>query len=299
MYEKMKKELLEALKDTLVDSFKIKTFTVLKNGQKTEAFLITEDDSAVSPTFYFKNYLSQYEKGVSVKALAKDIVSTYFWASQQFPANVDVNTFKDFNTQKNGIVYRVVNAEQYAEQLPTLPHIDFFDLAIIFYCVISANEDGLMSYVITNDILKIWGISKEVLCETAHQNFPNVLPLKIVSMAQIINDSFDSKSTVEETIKNLPYSDLYVVTNAHMKYGFANIFYPRLLETFAKRFGSFYILPSSIEEAFFLPVYIADDTTEIKKMVEAVNAKILLPDEFLSNSIYRYDAETGKIEAYL
>ena len=51
MYEKMKKELLEALKDTLADSFKVKTYTVFKNGKEVEAFLITEEDSAVSPTF--------------------------------------------------------------------------------------------------------------------------------------------------------------------------------------------------------------------------------------------------------
>ena len=55
MYEKMKKELLEALKDTLADSFKVKTYTVFKNGKEVEAFLITEEDSAVSPTFYFKD----------------------------------------------------------------------------------------------------------------------------------------------------------------------------------------------------------------------------------------------------
>ena len=67
MYEKMKKELLEALKDMLADSFKVKTYTVFKNGKEAEAFLITEEDSAVSPTFYYKNYLDDYMKGVSVE----------------------------------------------------------------------------------------------------------------------------------------------------------------------------------------------------------------------------------------
>ena len=51
MYEKMKKELLEALKDMLADSFKVKTYTVFKNGKEAEAFFITEEDSSVSPTF--------------------------------------------------------------------------------------------------------------------------------------------------------------------------------------------------------------------------------------------------------
>ena len=74
----MKKELLEALKDMLADSFKVKTYTVFKNGKEVEAFLITEEDSAVSPTFYYKNYLDDYMKGVSVEDLAKEIVAAYF-----------------------------------------------------------------------------------------------------------------------------------------------------------------------------------------------------------------------------
>lgn len=299
MYEKMKKELLEAVKDTLADSFKIKTFTVFKNGKETEAFLITEEDSAVSPTFYFKDYLDDYRNGISVEKLATEIVATYFFAVQQVPARVNVNSFKDFNTQKEGIVYRVVNAEQYATQLPTLPHLDFFDLAIIFYCVISANEEGFMSYVITNDTLEAWGISKETLFETAHQNLPKVLPLEIISITQAILNDFDSKSTMEEAVSNLPDDFMYVITNKYKKYGFANIFYPRLFKTFAEKFGSFYILPSSVEEAIFVPISANDNVDEIKQIVKQVNKTELLPDQFLSNSIYLYDAETGKINAYL
>lgn len=299
MYEKMKKELLEAVKDTLADSFKVSTFKVFKNGKETDAFVISEKDSAVSPTFYFKDYLDDYTKGTSVKKLATEIVATYFFAVQQVPARVNADSFKDFNTQKEGIVYRVVNAEQYATQLPTLPHIDFFDLSIIFYCVINANEDGFMSYVITNGTLKAWGITKETLYETAHQNLPKVLPLEIFSMSQIICEGFNSISTMEEAISNLPDDFMYIVTNKYKKYGFANIFYPRLFETFAEKFGSFYILPSSVEEAIFVPISAHDDINELKQMVKQVNTTQVLPDEFLSNSIYLYDAETGKINAYL
>ena len=139
MYEKMKKELLEALKDMLADSFKVKTYTVFKNGKEVEAFLITEEDSAVSPTFYYKNYLDDYMKGVSVEDLAKEIVAAYFFASQQYSFNA--TDFRDFNAQKNRIVYKVVNAKEYAEQLPNIPHVEFFDLAIIFYCIINISKE--------------------------------------------------------------------------------------------------------------------------------------------------------------
>ena len=56
-------------------------------------------------------------KGVSVEDLAKEIVAAYFFASQQYSFNA--TDFRDFNAQKNRIVYKVVNAKEYADQLPT------------------------------------------------------------------------------------------------------------------------------------------------------------------------------------
>ena len=299
MYEKMKKELLEALKDTLADSFKVKTYTVFKNGKEVEAFLITEEDSAVSPTFYFKDYLDDYRNGTSAESLAIEIVATYFFASQQF--SFSVNDFRDFNSQKNGIVYKVVNAKEYAEQLSSIPHVEFFDLAIIFYCIININKEESISYVISNSTLEMWGISKEELFEIAHQNFPKVLPLQISPITETIYEIFKDRGLMEETIETLPDDFMYVVTNKYQKFGFANIFYPRLLETFAKRFGSFYIIPSSTEAALFFPSSTNMEMDEIKYMVRTINGdkNIIQPDIFLSNSIYHYDAETGKIDAYL
>lgn len=299
MYEKMKKELLVAVKDTLADSFKIKTFTVFKCGKETEAFLISEEDSTVSPTFYFKDYLDDYMKGTSVEDLAKEIVAAYFFASRQFSFNV--TDFRDFNSQKNGIVYKVVNAKEYAEQLPNIPHVEFFDLAIIFYCIINISKEESISYVISNSTLKMWGISKEELYEIAHQNFPKVLPLQISPITETIYEGFKDRGLMEETIKSLPDDFIYVVTNKYQKFGFANIFYPRLLETFAKRFGSFYIIPSSTEEALFFPTSTNMGVDAIKYMVKEINGdkNIIQPDIFLSNSIYLYDAETKKIDACL
>ena len=256
MYEKMKKELLEAVKDTLADSFKIKTFTVFKNGKETEAFLITEEDSAVSPTFYFKDYLDDYRNGISVEKLATEIIATYFFAASQI--DMKVTDFRNFNSQKNGIVYKVVNAKEYAVQLPNIPHVDFFDLAIIFFCIIEISDEGVMSYVITNSLLKEWGISKETLYETAHQNLPKVLPLQVDSLTEMLFIGYSEAETLEEFINNLPVDQMYVVTNRYHRFGFANIFYPRLLETFAKRFGSFYIIPFSVEEAIFMPISTGD-----------------------------------------
>lgn len=299
MYEKMKKELLEAIKDTLADSFKVKTYTAFKSGKEIEAFLITEEDSTVSPSFYFKDYLDDYRNGTSAESLAAEIVATYFFASQQFSFNV--TDFRDFNSQKNGIVYKAVNAKEYAKQLPNIPHTDFFDLAIIFYCIININKEESISYVISNSTLEMWGISKEELFETAHQNFPKVLPLQISPITETIYEGFKDRGSMEKTIESLPDDFIYVVTNKYHKFGFANIFYPKLLETFAERFGSFYIIPSSVEEALFFPASANMGVDAIKYMVREINGdkNIIQPDIFLSNSIYLYDAGTGKIDAYL
>lgn len=47
-----------------------------------------------------------------------------------------------------------------------------------------------------------------------------------------------------------------------------------------------YILPSSIHEIIVLPVDFRDDVTGLKDMVNTVNQTQVLPEEFLSDSVY-------------
>ena len=297
MYEKMKKELVKELRNQLADTFRIATFKAYKDGKEVDAFYITEENSATSPTFYFKNYLNDYNAGIAVNDLVKEIIGTYYFAIQQSP--IEVNDFKDFEKQKDKITYKLVNTKEYSDQLNSIPHVDFFDLSIIFYCILDINNDSCMSFTITNNIMELWGINKDTLYEIAQRNLPELLPLEVNSIIQVITSETQDFNSTDEIIKNLPNEQMYVVTNKYRKNGFVNIFCPDLLKTFSNRFGSFYILPSSTDESLFVPISTNVELIDLKRIVRDANESVVEPDLFLSNSVYYYDNEKKKIDAYL
>ena len=80
-----------------------------------------------------------------------------------------------------------------------------------------------------------------------------------------------------------------VVTNNGRVHGASVIVYPGLLEQLFRKFGAFFILPSSVHEVIVTPDDGERDARELTDLVKSVNAEMVAPDEWLSDHIYRYD----------
>lgn len=298
MYENFKSTLTTIIRNKLVAPYKVLTYKAFKNGKEVDAFTITKEDTAATPTFYFKNLLEDYKNGKSITDIADDVLDLYFYAAKNSPTNIE--ECQDFNIQKNKICYRIVNKEAYKKQLPSIPHIDFFDLAIIFYSILSIDEESEMSFTVTNDMLRVWNATPQELFILATTNTPKLLPINITSLnALMFQVDIPQHETISDTIDNLPFDYVYAITNEYSRNGFSGIFYPGVLKCLGKRFGNFYLLPSSIHEALIVPEDCGMTPEYLKEMVKAVNTDVVSPDEYLSDSIYQYDVEQDKINAYI
>lgn len=297
MYNTMKKELVSAITRIFPESTQVITFETFKNGKKVEAFSIREEHVNTSPTFYFHHYYEAYCKNVSIENIVAEIVDLYHFANQQLKAPLH---FYEFETQKDKICYKLVNTKEYEAQLPLIPHVDFFDLSIIFYGILKVEDEGLASYTITNDILDSWNIDKETIYKLAFANTPRVLPVEIADIFSAMCGAYDTYETIDDAINNLDDEQiLYMVSNSYKVNGFTSILYPDLLKKFGERFGNFYILPSSIQEALFVPEQKGMDIDYMKNMVKSVNRDVVCKEDFLSNSVYYYNTSTEKIDAFL
>lgn len=282
----------------LVAPYKVVSYKAFKNGKEVDAFTITKEGTEATPTFYFRNFLEDYKKGSLVADIAENVLEMYFYAVKNSPINID--DCQDFNIQKDNICYKVVNKEAYKNQLPFIPHINFFDLAIIFYSILLIDEENEMSFTVTNDILKLWNVTPQELFILATKNTPRLLPINITSLnALMFQIDIPQYETISETIDNLPHDYVYAITNEYTKNGFSGIFYPGVLKCLGKRFGNFYLLPSSIHEALIVPEDCGMTPEYLKEMVHSVNTDIVSPDEYLSDSIYQYDVEQDKLNAHL
>lgn len=77
MYEQMKQEIIKGLEKLLPDYYTVKVYRLFKGEEVLEAFLISNPEKGVSPTFYFKDYFEKYCQGVSIDWIVFDIYAAY------------------------------------------------------------------------------------------------------------------------------------------------------------------------------------------------------------------------------
>lgn len=81
----------------------------------------------------------------------------------------------------------------------------------------------------------------------------------------------------------------YIVTNG-VSCGAIALFYPGAMERFAQFIGSFFVIPSSVEEVILMP---GTDSTGINEMIRDVNAQCVGDDLVLDSHAYFFDKATS------
>ena len=84
---------------------------------------------------------------------------------------------------------------------------------------------------------------------------------------------------------------MMVVTNQEITNGAACVFYPGVLDEIARKYGSYYLLPSSIH-AFITVEEDVGNADEFVNMVKDIhsNSNIIPSEDILTDNAYHYDA---------
>ena len=258
------------------------------NGVVCTGLLIREKDEAVSPNIYLEYYYSRYMDGCAMENILRDIAKEY----KEVRIAIEKKAVKSFDKQssRDKVVVKLVNYRDNRKLLKECPYIRFHDLAVMARYIVTLEESGISSTPVTNDDLKIWGISREELFEKALANTRRLLPPKIFKMDELISKSTGIGFGGEfET-------QAYVLTNSICVNGASAILYKDVVEGFADRFPEgFYILPSSIHEVIIIPLSLAPEKESLKELVREVNREVLTDTDYLSDEVYFYDPEVKNI----
>ena len=68
----------------------------------------------------------------------------------------------DFENVKDRVCFKLINKDRNAELLSDMPYIEFLDLAVIFYVLVSEDEMGTGSITIHNSLMGAWGTDKKL-----------------------------------------------------------------------------------------------------------------------------------------
>jgi len=197
-----------------------------------------------------------------------------------------VENIMNFDKIKNGIMPRVVNKEKALKGKDIV--IDIIeDLACLYYIDFDSNVIN-----ITDNMLSLWGISRDTLKKVALQNLKEKYTVAIIPINELISEMLD-----DESIELGVETPLYVVLlkNDYEIYQYSAVIMVLAPEIFKIPSGDdYYIIPSSEHEIILIPENIAS-RDEVRNMVEEVNSCAVSESDFLSNNIYQYDADSKKI----
>lgn len=258
---------------------------------------ILEPGSNISPTIYLEEFFRQFQEGVSLPEIRRQIVKRY--SSRRFTQKIDTSFFTCLDKARPQIAYKLIHYQRNRELLRDIPHFAYLDLAIVFYCLVPGSVQENASILIHNSHLDLWGISKDSLLLFAQQNTPRLLPWSCDSLADLLFPAHAVLPCRGHEDLAPPADDtapMYVLTNKQCLFGACCILYPDVLQEISRSLADdLYILPSSIHEIILIPSSCAEDPHGLHEIVREVNLTEVAQDEILSDSVYFYDHNQDKV----
>ena len=290
------KQFLNVVKDKLPDYLlqydieDIHINTVSKNnGRKFTGIAIAVRDEQMSPNIYMDYYYMLYSEGKDINHILELITEEYRTARE----NINGYDFKSVENMdiQNNIFLKLINFEKNRELLADCPYIKYEDLAITFRILVKSDDSGIASACMSNrEFLKL-NIDIDSLYNIAKENTRKLFPPVLQRLDQMMYDEFPDICGVPSGM------DLYVLTNNQGINGAVYMSFEDIICDFAKKHGSFYILPSSIHEVILYPKEQDEAREELSEMVMGINRYVVADTEYLSDSVYFYDSAMGQIVA--
>ena len=282
-YDEFVKSVIKWLKIALSDEYTvIKKSTLKNNGITVDSLVIKKGNTCASQCWKFEQLYSQYSNGTSFGELIETVVTSALDNSVR-----DLLEDKDMLNEQIilcNTIYRLVNYERNTDLLRTVPYVRFHDLALMFYVVESIEGIGDCMVMLTNDTLKHFSISQKQLELVAPENTKKLLPVDFLSIKSLINTMVPIYDDAEDDVR------LWALTNTSRMYGAWYMTDSTTLKSISEKLkDDFYILPSSVHECMITPMSLWPDPTELAEMVKWINKETVSPEEFLSNSVYRYN----------
>lgn len=303
------------------EGYSVQQNKIYKNNDiELDALCVYSKTSNFSPSIYLNGYYKDYIKGRELNDIVNEIYQLFTSQSERISFNV--KAFQDYAIMKDRLAYKLINRRANRRLLLSIPHIEYLDLAIVFYFLIDDDYLGNATALIHNIHLTMWDVTAEELYQQAMLNTPKILPYTIRHINDIVKELLtkDIESTVYENdyrydencklpspelvaegvmdnlIKQEDVVEMYVLTNQQKLFGASCILYENVLDTFASSLNkNLYIIPSSIHEVILVPAYPDIQKESLNKMIQEVNQQELNIEDILSDHYYFYDYNTKKL----
>ena len=293
-YEEFKNELQEKIQSNFLQQIDFISHIVNRTNETLDALTLRFAGQEVSCTIYPEQMYENYKNGVSISAIANDIAAAV--SKNKYP---DIPEITPENAAKS-ISFSLINAEKNEQLLKNCPYKEIHDMAAVPRWHIS--DDA--SFLVTDRIVQMLRMTKEEVLDIEQKNTEEQ-SYTCQSMKVAMREAMINEGMGEELISDLiptPEIPFYVLSKQNRTDGSCAILSDRFMQQAAEQTGmdEMYLIPSSRHEMLAVNPEItgsATDARALKEMVMSVNsdAGIMRAEDFLSNSVYKYDAKTHSI----
>ena len=303
--EEFMNDVIKALEMKLGEGYRIFPKEQRKNNELVlYGICIHKENESISPVVYPEEFILPYIVGILNAEKIADILLEQCRQreiSQEAAAHLD-----DFGLMKDKVRIRLVNYGANSRELDGIPHRRFLDLAITYYLDMQAALAGQIGAgAITNAMMEIWGTSEDELYRLGMEKLLAEDACHTTDIFDLIRQSAQEEqdTQLEEAIAELQKDHgrpkMYVVTNQGRFYGANCLLNTSFLQEMAEDSGcSLMVYPSSVHELVILPQKNGYENRMDTKDIQEINYEYLPKDEWLSNSIYRYDREKREVYVY-
>lgn len=266
------------------------------NGVVKEAVLVHRGDYECAPTFYTDEMYQSFCEGIPLELMVEQMV---YVIRKETEKNKDISkTICTRDWIEKNVFLRLMNRRTNEKLLETSVYVEILDLVAVFYVLAGQGENGIMSFRLPRVLWETSGLGDvQDYFPTAVANTRHLFPEKLVGMEEYLKFFLeDTEEMTEEMLTELcnDAGQAFLILSNDVKINGASvILYPGLLECLEKKYGAFFLIPSSIHEMLLLQEAGEGDQGILDAMIRDVNEKQLVPEEVLSDHVYYYSGATG------
>lgn len=259
------------------------------NGGVLTGLCIGVKEATVSAAVYLEYFYDRYlqgGEGNGMEVLADEAVRMYEEQKQQEQSlYAKADEFSDYQKVKERIVLKLINTKENEALLRGIPGVPFLDLTAVFYIWVDEDETGIMTALVHDEHMEMWGVDVDTLYGTAKENMRTGMPAHVRS----IGDIFGIKAGEDSMADCVGPCPFHVLTTESGVYGAAALLYTDQIEKMAgENERDIIILPSSVHELLLLVDDGSYDYHELSLMVRGINESVVEREDRLSSCVYLY-----------
>lgn len=279
-----------------------------KNNGAVKAGLAFQKPGKLIPVFIFvEPFYQEICQGKPLDGVMEKIAGTA-WEVMERNHFSNLSDIDSFEKIKDYLEVKIINTRANRKELRGLVHQEKEDLSLIPVLKCPFPEQRACGNVkISNELMEFWEVSADTVMDQAWENTRQNQPPTLRGLGQMLcyetegqppeGDLLDERNPMKER----PGESAYILSNKSGVFGAVYLASPEVMEKISGLFPEgFYLLPSSVHEILVMPKDgngPGQEKTpfELGEMVREVNRTCVEREEILSDRIYEYNRENGKI----